>query len=84
MNNLQKRTLTSLVALPLSIFFVVKGGYFLLFFLIFIFFAGIYEQFNVFKKTSTRLFLSLFFGLAILIAGPFSEKSFLIFHLKID
>jgi len=65
MNNLQKRTLTSLVALPLSIFFVVKGGYFLLFFLIFIFFAGIYEQFNVFKKTSTRLFLSLLLILSL-------------------
>jgi len=32
MNNLQKRILTTLIVLPLSIFFVIKGGYFLSFF----------------------------------------------------
>ena len=50
MTNLQKRILTSIIILPLSIFFVVKGEYFLTFFLIFILFAGMYELFSVFKK----------------------------------
>ena len=65
MTNFQKRTLTSIVALPLSIFFIVKGGYFLLFFLIFILFAGMYELFNVFKKIRTKLILSLLLILSL-------------------
>ena len=50
MNNLQKRILTSIIILPLSIFFIVKGGKFLTFFLIFVLFAGIHELYYVFKK----------------------------------
>ena len=65
MTNLNKRILTSLIALPLSIFFVVKGGYFLLFFLIFILFAGMHELFTVFKKTATILILSLLLILSL-------------------
>ena len=65
MNNLQKRILTSLVALPLAIFFVVKGGYFLSFFLLFIFFAGLHEIFTVFKRVKTKLFLLLILILSI-------------------
>ena len=59
MNNLQKRILTSLVALPLSFFFIVKGGYFLLFFLLAIFFAANYELFSIFKRKGIILFLDL-------------------------
>ena len=65
MTNLQKRILTSLVALPLTIFFVVKGGYFLSFFLLFIFFAGFHELFTVFKRVKTKLFLLLVLTLSI-------------------
>jgi len=65
MNNLQKRILTSLIALPLSIFFVVKGGYLLTFFLIFILFAGMYELFSVFKKRQSIIFLSLILILSL-------------------
>ena len=65
MNNLQKRILTSLITLPLSIFFIVKGGYFLTFFLIFILFAGMHEVFTVFKKTKSILFLSLLLFLSL-------------------
>jgi len=57
MNNLQKRILTSLFILPLSFFFVVKGGYFLTFFLIFVLFAGMHELFSVFRKRKNILFL---------------------------
>tara|TARA_Y100000590_G_scaffold413019_1_gene508463 strand:+ start:378 stop:1028 length:651 start_codon:yes stop_codon:yes gene_type:complete len=66
MTNFQKRILTSLVALPLSIFFIVKGGYFLSFFLLFVFFAGLHELFTVFKKIKTKLFLLLILTLSIL------------------
>ena len=67
MTNLQKRILTSLIILPLSIFFVIKGGYFLLFFLASIFFIGNYELFSVFKRKKTILLLDL-----ILIISLFS------------
>ena len=67
MNNLQKRILTSIIILPLSIFFIVKGGKFLTFFLIFVLFAGIHELYSVFKKTKSILFLS-----SILIISLFS------------
>jgi len=67
MTNLQKRILTALIILPLSFFFLLKGGYFLIFFLILVFLAGSYEAFTVFKKKitililNTILILSLFF-----------------------
>jgi len=72
MNNLQKRILTSLIVLPLSIYLLIIGGVPLVFFLTFILFVGIYELFIVFKKTSTKLFLFL-----ILILSLFST-----YHLR--
>ena len=59
MTNLDKRILTSLVALPLSIYLLIIGGTPLTFFLIFILFIGMHELFTVFKKTSTKIYLSL-------------------------
>ena len=67
MTNLQKRILTSIIILPLSIFFIVKGGKLLTFFLIFVLFAGIHELYSVFKKTKSIVFLS-----SILITSLFS------------
>ena len=63
MTNLQKRILTSLIILPLSIFFIVKCGHFLLFFLLAIFAIANYELFSAFKKKTTILFFC--FGSAI-------------------
>ena len=59
MTNLQKRILTSLVILPLSFFCIVKGGYYLLFFLMTVFFIANYELFSVFNKKISILFLDL-------------------------
>ena len=78
MTNLQKRILTSFIILPVSIFFVVRGGYFLTFFLIFIFFTGMYELFSSFKKTTTIIFLSVILILSlfsIYYLRSFSEDS---------
>ena len=74
MNNLQKRILTTLIVLPLSIFFVIKGGYFLSFFLIFILFAGMYELFSTFKKIKSILFLSLILALSLFSAYYLRES----------
>ena len=62
---LRKRITTSLIILPLSIFFIIKGGYFLLFFLLAIFFKANYELFSVFKKKTTILFLDLILILSL-------------------
>ena len=72
MNNLQKRIITSIIIFPLSIFFVFKGGYLLLSFLLLAFFVANYELFSVFKDKTTILFLDL-----ILILSLFS-----IYHLR--
>ena len=65
MNNLQKRILTSVVIFPLSIFFIIKGGYFLLFFLLAVFFTANYELISVFRKKITILFLNLILILSL-------------------
>ena len=65
MTNFQKRILTSLVILPLSFFFILKGSYFLLFFLLSVFFVANYELFSVFNKKSTILFLDLILILSL-------------------
>ena len=86
MNNLQKRILTSVIALPVSIFFVVKGGYLLIFFLIFILFAGMHELFSVFKKIQSILFLSLILILSLFSTYYLREKAqlFLYFVLAVS
>ena len=83
MNNLQKRILTSLIALPLSIFFIVKGGHLLTFVLIFILFAGIHELFSVFKKIKSILFLSSILILSLFCIYYLSEKEPLLLYFVI-
>ena len=83
MTNFQKRILTSIIILPLSIFFVLKGGYFLTFFLIFVLFAGIYELFSVFKKIKSILFLSSILILSLFSLYYLRENSAFILYLAI-
>ena len=75
MTNLQKRILTSLIILPLSIFFVIKGGYFLVFFLFLILLTAMYELFSVFKKKKSIIFLSLILILSLLSIYYLREQS---------
>jgi len=75
MTNLQKRILTSIIILPLSIFFIVKGGKLLTFFLIFVLFAGIHELYTVFKKKKSILFLSSILILSIVAIYYLRENS---------
>jgi len=83
MTNFQKRILTSLIALPLSIFFVVKGGYFLAFFLIFILFAGMHELFSVFKEIKSILLLSSILILSLFSIYYLSERADLLLYFVI-
>ena len=83
MTNFRKRILTSFIALPLSIFFVFKGGYFLTFFLTFILFAGIHELFSVFKKIKSIIFLSSILILSLLSIYYLSERADLLLYFVI-
>ena len=76
MTNLQKRILTAIVIFPLSIFFIFKGGYILLSFLLAIFFMANYELFSVFKKNSNILFLDLVLILALFSIYYLAKNSF--------
>ena len=76
MTNLQKRILTAIVIFPLSIFFIFRGGYILLSFLLAIFFMANYELFSVFKKNSNILFLDLVLILALFSIYYLAENSF--------
>ena len=75
MTNIQKRILTSLIILPLSIFFIIKGGYLLSFFLLLIFLIGIYELNSVFKKKNSIIFLSLILVISLFCIYYLSEVS---------
>ena len=81
MTNLQKRIFTSLIILPLSIFFVVKGGYFLKFFLLAIFLVANYELFSVFNKKITILFLDIILILSLFIISYLADNGTLPLYL---
>ena len=83
MNNLQKRTLTSLIIFPLSIFFIFQGGNLLLLFLLAIFFLGNYELFTVFKKKEIIFFLDLILILALFSIYYLREENLFSFYVLI-
>ena len=83
MNNLQKRTLTSLIIFPLSIFFIFQGGNLLLLFLLVVFLLGNYELFTVFKKKGTIFFLDSMLILALFSIHYLREENLFSFYILI-
>ncbi len=83
MTNLQKRILTSLVVLPLSLFLIIKGGIFLLFFLFTIFSIANYELFLFFKNKFTILFLDTVLALSLYSIYYLSEVDIFSFYFLI-
>ena len=57
MRNLQKRILTSLILFPLSIFFIIKGGNYIVSFLYVVLILGNFELFSAFKRKLSIIFL---------------------------
>ena len=57
----EKRLLTSLILIPISIFFVVKGSIFFIFFLSILFLGTIYEWTMMSKKNDLLKFLGIIF-----------------------
>ena len=47
---LKKRILSTLIIVPVSLFFIIQGSFFFIFFLSFIFMGTIYEWHNITKK----------------------------------
>ena len=56
MSNLQKRILTALIVLPISLIFIFTGGYITVLFLLTIFLIANYELFSVFNKKTTNFY----------------------------
>ena len=66
MNNLQKRILTSLVVFPFSIFFILKGGNYIVSFLYAVLILGNFEVFSVFKRKLSIIFLDVILVISLL------------------
>ena len=54
-NDFIKRFLSSIILIPISFFFIIKGSFFLNFFLIICFFITVYEWFKMIKKKYIKL-----------------------------
>ena len=57
----EKRLLSSIVLIPISIFFIIKGSVYFIFFLSFLFLATSYEWFKMNKKNDLSKLLGIFF-----------------------
>ena len=57
----EKRLITSLILIPISIFFIIKGSFFFIFFLIILFLGTIYEWVIMSKKNDLLKFLGIIF-----------------------
>ena len=68
---LQKRILSSIVIIPLSLFFIIKGSVYFILFLIFLFSIASFEWFKMVKKKDLRIF-----GIFFLILSFFSVYLF--------
>ena len=58
---LEKRLITSLILIPVSIFFIIKGSFFFIFFLSILFLAASYEWILMTKRNNLFRFLGIIF-----------------------
>jgi len=66
MTNLNKRILTSIIALPASLFFIIKGGNYIVSFLYAVLILANFEAFSVFKRKITIIFLDIVLVISLL------------------
>ena len=66
MSNFKKRILTSIIVLPFSFFFIIKGGSYIVSFLYAILIIANFEAFSVFKKKLTIIFLDTILVISLL------------------
>ena len=60
-NEFEKRLITSLILIPISVFFIIKGSIFFIFFLSILFLATTYEWIMMCKKNNLLKFLGIIF-----------------------
>ena len=60
MNNFLKRFLSSIILLPLVLYFIISGSFYLIFLTIFCLFISIYEWNKMIKKNNHKFFGTLF------------------------
>ena len=81
---LQKRILSSIILIPISIFFIFQGSIFFIFFLSLIFLVTSYEWFNLSKKNELlRVIGILFLFLSFFVAYLIRENTLNFFFLII-
>tara|TARA_B100000035_G_C20945750_1_gene529636 strand:+ start:60 stop:692 length:633 start_codon:yes stop_codon:yes gene_type:complete len=61
MKEFEKRLLSSLILIPIAIFFIIQGSVFFIFFLSILFFFTSYEWFKMSKKNNLLMFLGITF-----------------------
>ena len=66
MKNLNKRILTSIIVLPASLFFIIKGGSYIVSFLYAVLILANFEAFSVFKRKITIIFLDIVLVISLL------------------
>ena len=78
---LKKRILSSIILLPLALFFIFAGSFYLIFFTLICFFVSIYEWNNMVKKIEFKFFGSLFLIFSFYTFYEISDSYLLIFVL---
>ena len=81
---LQKRLLSSIILIPISIFFIFQGSIYFIFFLTLLFLATSYEWLNLSKKNELLRILGIsFLFLSFFVAYHLRENTFKFFILII-
>ena len=80
---LKKRILSSIILLPLALFFIFAGSFYLIFFTLICFFVSIYEWNNMIKKIELKFFGSLFLIFSFYTFYKISDSHLLIFVLLV-
>ena len=66
MSNIKKRILSSIIILPISVFFILKGGNYIVSFLYAILILGNFEVFSAFKRKLTIILVDLILVISLL------------------
>ena len=66
MSNIKKRILSSIIILPISVFFILKGGNYIVSFLYAILILGNFEVFSAFKRKLTIILIDLILVISLL------------------
>ena len=80
-NETFKRILSSIIIIPIALFFIIKGSFFLIFFMTIFFFVAAFEWHNMSQKKSYQIpgliFLSISCYLTILFRGNTNSELFI-------